>query len=402
MSFRRRALVALVAVSALASACSRAVDVSESSEPKVVSPGWVQDGYRLARKASAKPVQRADLPDVPVTVPTEVGYQLPPEPEFTAALGSLGLDPTSASCIYNGIVGTPLAETVGRLLTTATNPLAAATDPTAASAAAVDEGTQRQLLVALAPCLDTNMLLTVLAAVSGGGSGAAGSLNALLASAVSSATAGALPNVDPAALARTAGVNLTPQQIQALAAAVAAAQAANAVDTSTIDFSKIDVTKLSKEQIVTLLAALLKGLTPEQAAQLNALAAVDIKQLNLNIDPASLSNQQAGALFVLLLPFISAGVAPPANQPPTGGSPGQIYIPPGTDLSAINPLNFVTRDNLIQGLGDQYGIPPKQAGCLYDRLRLIDPRLIGEAYLGRSEQGAAQLALAFVTCVVAP
>jgi hypothetical protein len=250
----------------------------------------------------------------------------------------------------------------------------------------------------LAPCLDTNMLLTVLAAVSGGG-GTSGGINALLASVASSAAAGGLPGVDAASLARTAGVNLTPSQIAALTNAIAAAQAAGAVDTSKIDFSKLDVTKLSKEQVITLLAALLKGLTPAQAAQLNAVAAVDLKALNLDIDPASLNSQQAGALFVLLLPFISAGVAAPSNTPPPGGDPGQIYIPPGTDLSSINPLNFVTRDNLIKGLGDQYGIAPAQAGCIYDRVRLIDPRLIGEAYLGRSEQGAAQLVLAFVSCV---
>jgi hypothetical protein len=264
--------------------------------------------------------------------------------------------------------------------------------------AGADEGTQRQLLVALAPCLDTNMLLTVLAAVSGGG-GTSGGINALLASVASSAAAGGLPGVDAASLARTAGVNLTPSQIAALTSAIAAAQAAGVVDTSKIDFSKLDVTKLSKEQVITLLAALLKGLTPAQAAQLNAVAAVDLKALNLNIDPASLNSQQAGALFVLLLPFISAGVAAPSNTPPPGADPGQIYIPPGTDLSSINPLNFVTRDNLIRGLGDQYGIGPAQAGCIYDRVRLIDPRLIGEAYLGRSEQGAAQLLLAFVSCV---
>jgi hypothetical protein len=401
MSVRRPALATLVVLAALAGACSRSVDVSESSDPKVVSPQWVQEGLALARKSTPKPLRRADLPDVTTTIPPPAPptYQLPPEAEFTAALGTLGLDAASAACVYNGIVGTPLAETVGRLLTSATNPIAAVTDPATADAASVSEATQRQLLVALAPCLDTNMLLTVLAAVTGTGPSGAGSINALLASVVSSAT-GPLPKLDASALAKTAGINLTPAQITALTNAIAAAQAAATVDTSNIDFSKLDVSKLSKEQVITLLAALLKGLTPAQAAQLNALTAIDLKSLNLDIEPGSLSNQQAGALFVLLLPFISAGVAAPTGPPP-GFDPGQIYIPPGTDLSSINPLNFITRDNMIESLGKEYGIAPAQAGCIYDRVRVIDPRLLGEAYLGRSEQGAAQLAFALIGCVIA-
>ena len=40
-------------------------------------------------------------------------------------------------------------------------------------------------------------------------------------------------------------------------------------------------------------------------------------------------------------------------------------------------------------------------GRPYD-LRVIDPRLIGEAFLGNSQPGAAQVALAFLSCVVSP
>jgi hypothetical protein len=57
---------------------------------------------------------------------------------------------------------------------------------------------------------------------------------------------------------------------------------------------------------------------------------------------------------------------------------------------------------MIKGLGKEYGIPANQAGCIYDRVRLIDPRLIGEAFLGNSQPGAAQVALAFLSCVVSP
>lgn len=396
MTPRARLVIAAVMAVGLVAGCSSSVEVDHVQTSRSRQPAWVTEGLALARASSARAAERAELPPLPDPEPA-AGSTLMPMPQFVAALGALGLDATAATCIYNGIVGTPLADTVGKLLAAAGDPVAAATT------GAIDEGSQRQMLVALAPCLDTNTLLTVLAAVTGiGGSKPSGdgSINALVGAVAGRLATGGGVSGDPAALARQAGVNLTPAQIQALTAAIAA-QGANPLDTSKIDFSKIDVTKLTRDQIVTLLVALLRGLTPEQQAQLGRLTAVDLQSLNLDVDTSKLSKQEAGALFVVLLPFISAGIAMPTNEPPPGVDPGQIYIPPGTDLSAINPLNFVTKANLIEGLGTQYGIPPAQAGCIYDRLRLIDPRLIGEAYLGRSEQGAAQVVLAFVSCVVA-
>jgi len=398
MSVTRRALSSIVGIAALTSAllatsCATSSEVDQVRTSTKNVPSWIAQGLAMARRSSAEAAERADLPSLPEP-PASAGSSLPPEAQFVASVSALGLDPAAASCIYQGIVDTPLADTVGTLLAGATDPL------TAATSGAVDEGTQRQLLVALAPCLDTNTLLTVLAAVSGGsGTGGTGGIQSLVGSLAAQLQGGGVA-VDPNAVARTAGVNLSPGQVQALAAAIAA-NGAGALDTSKIDFSKIDVKDLSRDQIIALLAALLRGLTPEQAAQLQQLSAVDIKALNLDIDTSKLSTQQAGALFVLLLPFISAGVAAPTGGPPPGVDPGQIYIPPGTDLSAINPLNFVSKANLIEGLGEQYGISAGQAGCLYEKLRLIDPRLIGEAYLGRSEQGAAQVVLAFVACTVA-
>lgn len=395
MATTTRALVAAFVAVCVVAGCSSSVEVDQVSTDTKRAPAWVTQGIALARTASAKAAERAELPPLPEAEPVPTN-SLMPEPQFIAALGALGLDPTAASCIYRGIEGTPLADTVGKLLTAASDPVAAATS------GAIDEGTQRQMLVALAPCLDTSTLLTVLAAVTGiGGKSPTGdgSMNALVGAVAGRLASGAVGG-DAANIAKQAGINLTPAQFQALAAAIAG-RGTNVVDTSKIDFSKLDVTQLTKEQIVTLLVALLRGLTPAQQEQLGRLTAVDLKSLNLDVDTSKLSKQEAGALFVVLLPFISAGIAAPKNEPPPGVDPGQIYIPPGTDLSAINPLNFVSKENLIEGLGTQYNIPPNQAGCIYDRLRLIDPRLIGEAYLGRSEQGAAQIVLAFVSCVVA-
>lgn len=394
-----RALIVACAVCSLIGACSSSTEVDRVTTSTKKAPGWVTEGLALARAASAKALERADLPDAPqLQPPPEAGSSLMPEPQFVAALGALGLDPTAASCIYQGIVDTPLADTVGKLLATAADPISAVT------ADAIDEGTQKQMLVALAPCLDTTTLLTVLSAVSGLGGAKPtgdGSLNSLI-GAVAGKLGTQVAAGDANAIAKAAGVNLSPAQIQALAAAIAAAQGAQNIDVSKVDFSTLDISKLTKEQIITLLAALLRGLTPQQQDQLGRLTAIDIQSLNLDIDPAALTNQQRGALFVLLLPFISAGVAMPTGAPPPGVDPGQIYIPPGMDLSAINPLNFVKKENVIIGLGEQYDIPPAQAGCLYDRMRLIDPRLIGEAYLGRSEQGAAQVMLAFISCATVP
>jgi len=395
-----RALAALGVAFAIVGGCSSSVEVDRVTSTTKEPPRWVTEGLALARAESAEALERADLPEAPALQPspTEAGSSLMPEPQFIAALGALGLDPTAASCIYQGIVGTPLADSVGQLLSVASDPIAAAT------AGAIDEGTQRQMLVALAPCLDTNTLLTVLAAVSGIGGTAPsgdGSVNSLIA-AVGGKLTTQVSGADAAAIAKAAGVNLSPEQIQALVAAIAAAKQAEALDPSKVDFSTLDVSKLTKEQIVTLLAALLRGLTPQQQEQLGRLTAIDLKSLNLDVDVAGLDRQEQGALFVLLLPFISAGVAMPTGAPPPGVDPGQIYIPPGMDLSAINPLNFVSKENLIRGLGEQYDVPPAQAACLYDRLRLLDPRLIGEAYLGLSEQGAAQIALAFISCAVVP
>ena len=141
------------------------------------------------------------------------------------------------------------------------------------------------------------------------------------------------------------------------------------------------------------------GLTENQRQQLIRVANVNLSKIHLAVDPAKVSTQQGGALLLLLLPFISAQAAPNAGGPPPGSDPNQVYVPPGTDLSAINPLNFVSRENFVAGLAAQ-GIVPGVANCVYDKLRTIDPRLIGLSFTGGSLQGGSQVLLAAAGCVL--
>jgi len=124
-----RALAALGVAFAIVGGCSSSVEVDRVTSTTKEPPRWVTEGLALARAESAEALERADLPEAPALQPspTEAGSSLMPEPQFIAALGALGLDPTAASCIYQGIVGTPLADSVGQLLSVASDPIAAAT-----------------------------------------------------------------------------------------------------------------------------------------------------------------------------------------------------------------------------------------------------------------------------------
>jgi hypothetical protein len=399
-----------MAIAVIGAGCSRSVDVDSVESSTAKNPSWVSKAYADARKKlNADAPLEAPATDESTTTTTAAPVDgLPPKDQFVAALSATGLDPTAAGCIYDSIEGTPLAATTGKLLASASDPLQAAV----ANNNGIDEATQKQLLVALAPCLDTKTLLSVLGSVSGasgtatGGTGATPSttlpninaMQTLLASVIKQA--GTLSSsVNASSLAKAAGANLTPAQIQALQNAIAAAQNLQTTDTSQIDLSKLDVSKLNQEQLVDLISVLIKGLTPAQLAQLNQVAAVDLQDLNLNIDVSKLSHDELGSLFVVLLPFIAAGISAPGGQAPSGVQPGQIYIPPGTDLSDINPLNFVPQETVVAGLEKQYGLSAGVSTCLYQKVKQIDPRLLGAAYQGTNLTGAAQLLLSVLSCV---
>jgi hypothetical protein len=102
---------------------------------------------------------------------------------------------------------------------------------------------------------------------------------------------------------------------------------------------------------------------------------------------------------LLILTYLTTSLRPPSGDPPAGWDPGQLYVPPDLDLSQINPLYFVPRDNVVLGLGRQ-GVPAAMAGCLYDKLRLIDPQLIGLAFTGDDVRAGGQVLLSVLGCVL--
>ncbi len=409
MAGSARRVGVIVALALVAVGCSRAVDVDSVATRSAKNPAWVSEAFALARTEASDVEPLTEGPVSSTSTTTPGGAGLPSKTQFVSALSAAGLDATAAGCIYDSISGTPLATTVANLFTSATNPLQASTLSTS-----LDQATQKQLLVALAPCLDTKTLLALLASLSGispsslvaaglGGSSTATTIPNLsaiesLVASVAKQSSGIPAGLDAIALAKAAGINLTPAQLAELPSLIATAEQLESSDSSAIDFTKINFSQLSQQQILDLFTALVKGLTPAQLGQLDQVAGIDLQNLNINIDPANLTHDQIGSLFAILLPFIAAGIEAPTGQPPAGIDPSQIYIPPGTDLSAINPLNFIPETDVVAGLVKQ-GLSPGMSACLYERVRLIDPRLLGAAYQGSNLTGAGELLLSVLSCL---
>lgn len=380
---------------------------TDGSQEAPETPGWYAAGVENGRRAVAlaDPLTRPDRRDRDRAAADP--DEMPPRSEIVAALSAAGISTASAGCIYDNLTTGEVADdakAVFSLLTAGTSPTSAFSAMTALTE--LDAKTAQNLVVALSPCLETETLLSLLARTGGvdaaqllGGAGAAG-LPALIA-----ALPGAdLSNLDPAVLASLAGGQLRPDQLEALRSLLITAMAANEgasgrVDLASLDLSRIDLAELTSQQVVALLAAISRGLSPSQQDQLNTLANIDLRRLNLDIDPSSLTREQVGALLVLVLPYISASFAPPDGGPPPGVDPGEIYIPPDMDLSHINPLYFVPKDNVVAGLARE-GVAPAMAGCLYDRLRLIDPQLIGRAFTGDDLTAAGQVLLSVFSCIL--
>jgi len=414
---RRWVLCSILAMGLVASSCSSGRELTVSSDATAPAPTpaastdtsessgpeWYLAGVELARAdiLAARPLERAPLTAPPTTV---VGDGVPSRDELLASLAAIGIEGDVAACIA-GNLSTPEVAKDGQALLSLVGASGATPDPTASAEALsavqeLDEGTTRRLIVALSPCLDTTTLLTLLAG-SGGLSGAGG-LSALngggLASLLGSTSVSGL-NANQ--LAGAAGANLSPSQLAALTAFLAGISQGRlgGLDVNAFDISKLDLANLSPEQLILLLAALARGLSPEQSTQLTSLAGVDLGRLGLNIDTSKLTTQQAGALLVLFLPFFGSGLQPAGQTPPPGGDPNQLFVPPGLDLSNINPLLFVPRENLILGL-NQSGVSTPVAGCLYDRLRVINPQLIALAFAGTNLTATGQILLATFQCLV--
>ncbi len=387
------------------SAKSEAKPVAKPTAKKVTMPTWVTAGFELGQREINK--RR------PLTRPGRNGEfaasELPTKPEFVALLLASGVNQKSAECIYDSISTGPVAENAIKLI----NVLQDSPENTRGEAAAdtvgaLDQGEIQQFLVAVAPCMDAQTLVALLAAVGGKSAGGGSPLDAIgTLAALSPTTLAALvaaagtapPGSDIATIAAIAGVSLTPAQIQALTGVLAASLVGGSVNPKAVDFDKLDMANLGPEGVAQILFALAVGLSETQRQQLVTVANVDLSKINLELDPDKINSDQGGALLVLLLPFISAGVAPPPGGPPVGSDPGGVYIPPGTDLSSLNPLYFVKRENLIAGLMAD-GVEENVAGCMYDKLRTIDPRMLSALFNGTFSSGTSEAFLTVFGCAI--
>jgi hypothetical protein len=403
----------------MAGACSQAGDFpsatgESAARPKVKTaprqakvPQWVADGFAQADREIAlrTPLTRPDI------TATADKTKLPPKGEFLTLMAAAGINQRSANCIYESISqNADVSKSTAVLINALAE--APATGRSEASTNVVDkldQGQIQQFLVAVAPCMDSQTLLALLAVLGGRSTGGLGNIDSRLAgltpAEIAAIAAAAGPNPTPEGIATAAaavGVSLTAPQLAALEAALLAGGGAalNILNPHNQDLSNLDPNKLGPAGVASLLFAVSAGLTETQRQQLLHVANLDLSKLHLQVDANKVTTPQGGALLLLLLPFISAQVAPPAGAPPPGSDPNQIYVPPGTDLSAINPLNFVNRENFVAGLAGQ-GIIPGVANCLYDKLRTIDPRLIGLSFTGGSLTGGSQVLLAAASCVLA-
>ncbi|MFN8051186.1 MAG: hypothetical protein U0Q22_07125 [Acidimicrobiales bacterium] len=389
--------------------CSASADYDGASASDGVTatsvPHWIREGARLARSTkAARENGRALTPSaIPIgaTGTKAATPALPSRDVVVAALVSTGLTATQAGCIYDGVSANPqTAADVSALIGGLTNPSGATAS--AATAGLTPDATNR-LVMSVAPCLDQATLLALLAAGQGVGTGGVQSQLASLLASAQGLDAAKLVGLDPAALAKTVAGALGSDQVkqlQALLASVGSAQsAASANPLAGLDLEHLDLSKLTKDQMPLLVLALLKGLTPEQQGQLGQLTKVQLDQLHINIDPDKLTPEEVGTLLLIISPLLAGAISTDPAKPGPGG-PGQVYIPPGLDLSNINPLVFLNRADVLAQFAKQ-GMDPTVSACIFDSMARMSASTIAAFFsTGESSQAAlASFLLAAVSCI---
>lgn len=396
---RARPLLTATLVATLVTAgCAQSsqIDASGSDTEEIATetgaiPGWIQRAFDAARASDS---ESEVLPPTRRSSSSNENAALPDRDAVVPALIAAGLSAEQAECVYTGLSSNPA---VAQDLELISSTLASSSDGgvNVSALASLDPDASTRILASLAPCLDAGSLSLLL-----GGLGSGGSLAALL-----PGLAGG--NIDLAALQGLDLSGLDPSLAAALNAYVASLAGGGAPDLSGFDLSGIDIgnldlSSISPDQLPTLILAILAGLSAGQRQQLSDLAQIDFDNLGIDIDADNLTPEQIGGLLLLISPLAVAAISPNGGAPPPGADPSQIYIPPGTDLSQINPLNFVPRETVIQGAIDQ-GISPGAAGCLFDNLKAINPTSLGSLFSNSPNPVAvAELALAAVLCVLSP
>ncbi len=391
---------AALAATLLAAGCARSSQIDGAGDAEQVEvaadapeiPAWIQRAYAAAAGddegpgAIAPPTRRSSAPD------DDSG--LPARTVAIPALISAGLTADQAECVYSSLSSNPALATDLEAFTSSLSATPdGGLDPTSLSG--IDPDSSARILASFAPCLDAGSLSLLI-----GGLGSVDSLASLL-------PALGTTGLDPAALANLDLSGLDPATAATLGGIISSAGSSgvpdiSGVDLSAFDLATLDLSSIPPERLPLLVLAIFAGLSPAQRSQLSSLAQVDFERLGINVDVDSLTPEQIGGLLLLISPLAVAAVSPTGAAPPPGADPNQIYIPPGTDLSQINPLNFVPRDTVVQGAIDQ-GVNPGAAGCLFDNLRSVSPLSLGSIFSSSPNPVAvAELALAAIRCVVSP
>lgn len=392
MKSRFPLVVAAVAVVALLGACSSRAEYRAGDEGV---PHWIREGVRLAsaEKAGRAPAttDREGRDDDTPTTTAPSG--LPSREVVVASLTAAGLSAEQAECVYDHVVADPLVSSEVTAFVTALSTPGGTGGATGAVAGLSPEATTR-LVTTVSPCLDQATLVALMAA--GQGTGGNTQLQALLNQAQGLDLA-ALAGFDPAALAQALAGRLGADQVrrlQELLGGVGTPGAGGAL--AAIDVEGLDISRLTPEETPLLILALLRGLTPAQQMQLLSLTRVDLGDLDLQINPDTLTPEEVGRLLLALSPVLAGTISP---TPPDGHDPGQVYVPPGADLSNINPLIFLNRADVIAALQRQ-GFAPSVAACLFDSLSRLPPTTIAALFTSDAQQSSAALvALTAVRCI---
>ena len=423
----------VAAISAANNAAASQAAADAAAAAKHPMPGWLAAGLKAAtdRIAASKAGQLA-------TTETGDANALPDKKSFSDILTASGFGQKAADCVYDKLASSPdrsklspaittVASALKTQIPTASSPGGVTGSSTAllsglsasglTSIAGLDSDVLNKFVTAITPCLDVETLLSLYGTLggAGGGGGAAGALGgigsatgaagilALLVGAGSGAGGTGATGGAGSAQAAAAGAQSLPPGAQGLVASLAAlvstpeGQAAVASKLNELDPSKANVTNLSSDNLPLVVAAFLTGLTPAQHAELENVSGVNFASLGLLADPAKMTDEQKGAALLVSIPFIAAGLSATAGAAPAGADPAKIYVPPGADLSGINPLNFYPKDNFIGALANN-GLSAAFGGCLYEKWRAVDPLLIGAGFSGGTSLGVAQLVLGLLSC----
>ena len=410
-----------MALAVFSTACSQGRDpdvalqaqsADEEQAAADIVPNWVGAGFaRASELRLADPLRR------PTTAETQTPDNgLPSLPEFKELMAKIGLDDDSIECIYVNFSEGPAAKLLSQLLILLEN--TTEEEGYASVGEALNDftpGELQQFLVALAPCVDPDLFVSILLALFGAEPGQVTAASAL--GSFADDTLGGISGSELLGLL----ISIAGVPLGAGAGAFAAAAAAGGftgaetnlvlaailgvlgeVDTlaEDIDFSDLDVSEYGAEEFAALLFLAVRGLNDRQQANLIGIANYRLSAFELQLDASDLEADQGGALLVLLLPFLSAAITPPdTNTPPPGQDLQQVYIPAGADLSQINPLFFVPRDDLVNSFAEQ-GVPEETGGCIYERVRELDWRIVGLALSGGDGTGTAQMLTALIGCVL--